>query len=284
MTQHVAFSKDTPIHPVSDSTPTVVVTEAQDNLRALLSQGKRHSVEINACCSVGEEGDTRCAGSDVAGTRREDDIGELHETQAQEPGSARHKEGTVAKDLLDQLRQDAWVRDQRMAERGAAAAAALADRDAANVTKLESLMKNFAVDIKIKHLSDTMDGKMATLEQRVQERWKTFEDKWSDTVVHPDDKETVTCNAEFRIRRAVQQDEDERWKKRMANEDKITTNAIHTLRSDFNKKSAKMADEVVSLKNRHQGCAASTVSGSTGSGGKVGNFASRMVQHTFVAS
>ena len=93
--------------------------------------------------------------------------------------------------------------------------------------------------------------------------------------VHPDDKEAVTCSAEFRIRRAVQQDEDE---------DKITTNAIETLRSHLNKMSAKMADEVVSLKNRHQGSAASTVYGSTGSGGSVGHFASRMVQHTFVAS
>ena len=81
-----------------------------------------------------------------------------------------------------------------------------------------------------------------------------------------DDKEAVICNAAFRIRRAVQQDEDERWKKRVANEDKITTNAVETLRSDLKKMSAKMADEVVSLKNRHQGSAASTVSGSTGSG------------------
>ena len=48
---------------------------------------------------------------------------------------------------------------KRMAERDAAAAAALAERDAAMVTKLESLMKNFSesVDIKIEHLSDTMD-------------------------------------------------------------------------------------------------------------------------------
>ena len=111
---------------------------------------------------------------------------------------------------------------------------------------------------------------MATLEQRVQERWTTFEDKWYEKVVHLDDKEAVICNAEFRIWRAVQQDEDERWKKRMANEDKITTNAIETLRSDFKKMSAKMADEVVYLNNRHQGGAASTVSGSTGSGGSGG--------------
>ena len=86
----------------------------------------------------------------------------------------------------------------RMAER-------MAERDAA------ALMKNFSesVDIKIKHHSETMDGKMVTLEQRVQEGWKTFEDKWSEKVVHPDDKEAVICSAQFRIRRAAQQDEEE---------------------------------------------------------------------------
>ena len=51
----------------------------------------------------------------------EDDTGGLDETQVQELGSKRLKEGNAAKDLLDQLRQDAQVRDERMAERGAAA-------------------------------------------------------------------------------------------------------------------------------------------------------------------
>ena len=97
---------------MSDSSSTAVVTEidedsafteAQDNLRALLSQGKRHSVEMNASSSVGEEGDPRCTGVDVTGIRMEDDIRDLDETQAQEPDSKRHKERNVAKDLLDQL-------------------------------------------------------------------------------------------------------------------------------------------------------------------------------------
>ena len=102
---------------------------------------------------------------DFKWNKRQDDIGDLDEPQAQEPGSERHKEGNSAKDLLDQLRYDALVRDrrmaERMAERDAAAAVALANRDAAIVTKLESLMKNLSesVDIKIKHLSDTVDGK-----------------------------------------------------------------------------------------------------------------------------
>ena len=38
---------------------------------------------------------------------------------------------------------------------------------------------------------------------------------------------------------AEQRDADERWTNRMANEDKITTNAVEVLRSDLNKMSAK---------------------------------------------
>ena len=241
--------------PVSDSTPATVVTEidedsafteAHDSLRVLLSHWKRQNFEMNASGPVREYG---AAGTTVPclvatageGMQVEDDIGDLDETQVQETGSKRLKEGNTAKDQLDQLRKDAQVRDQRlaerMAERDAAAAAALANTNAEMMAKLDSLMKDMSasVDVKIQHLSDTMDGKMATLEQKVQERWKTFEDKWSEKAVHPDDKEAVVCNAEFRIRRAVQQDEDERWQKRMADEDKITLNAIETLRSDFNK-------------------------------------------------
>ena len=70
----------------------------------------------------------------------------------------------------------------------------------------------------------------------------------------------------------------------MENEDKSTANATEVLRSDLNKMSAKMAEEVVCIKSRHQGSAASTVSGSTGSGCSVGNFSYRMMQNTFVAS
>ena len=81
----------------------------------------------------------------------EDDIGDLDETQVQEPGSKRHKESVAAKDLLEaftsKLMQDAVVRDQRMAERmaerDAAAAAALAERDAALAATLEGLYRQF---------------------------------------------------------------------------------------------------------------------------------------------
>ena len=151
------------------------------------------------------------------------------------------------------------------------------EKDSALATKLESLVKALSesLDSKISNLSATADAKLDNLEQRVQERWETFEDKRTEKIMHPDDTEAVTCNAEFRIRRAVQQDEDERWKKRMANEDKITTNAIETLQSGLRIMSAKMADEVACVKNRHQGSAASTVSGSTRSGGNMGHFTFR---------
>ena len=110
---------------------------------------------MNASSSVGEGGDPRCTGTDGNGMRTEDDIGGLDETQTLEPDSKRHKEGNATKDLLDQLRHDSSVRDQRMVEcmleRDAAAAAALADRDAALVTKLECLMRSLSesVDTKI---------------------------------------------------------------------------------------------------------------------------------------
>ena len=108
-------------------------------------------------------------------------------------------------------------------------------------------------------------------------QWRTFENKWTEKNVHPDDKDAAITQAEFRIRVVVQKDVEERWKTRMDNEDKITTNAIETLRSEVTKMSSKIAEEVVCMKNRHQGSAASTVSGSTGSGGNVGNFGPRLV-------
>ena len=60
----IPLSAITTIDAVPDSTPAAVVTEldedsafteAQDNLRVLLSQRKRHSVEMHASTSVGEE-------------------------------------------------------------------------------------------------------------------------------------------------------------------------------------------------------------------------------------
>ena len=88
--------------------------------------------------------------------------------------------------------------------------------------------------------------------------------------LHSDDKEAAVTQAEFRIRVAVLKDAEERWKTRVENE--------------VTEMSAKMAEEVVCVKNRHQGSAASTVSWSTGNSGNVGNFASRLRQNTFVAS
>ena len=84
------------------------------------------------------------------------------------------------------------------------------------------------------NLSATVDGKLQ-----------------EEKTVHPDDREAAITQAKFRIRRAVQREEDERWKNRTANEDKITRNVIEVLRTDLNKMSAKMAEEVVCMQNRH---------------------------------
>ena len=155
--------------------------------------------------------------------------------------------------------QDAVLRDQRMADRmadrDAAAAAVLAERDAALAAKLEGLVKavSESVDTKIKNLSASVDGKLDNLEKRVQEQWETFENKWTEKLVHPDDQEAAITQAEFRIRVTVQKGVEERRKTRMENEDKITTNAIEVLRSDLNKMSAKMAEEVVCEKRQASG-------------------------------
>ena len=127
-------------------------------------------------------------------------MGDLDETQVQEPGSKRHKEGNAAKDLLEALK-------------------AVSE----------------AVDTKIRNLSACVDGKMDNLERRVREQRKTFENKWMEKIVHPEDKEAAITQAEFRIRMAVQKDVEERWKTRMENKDKITTHAIEAFRSDVTK-------------------------------------------------
>ena len=94
-------------------------------------------------------------------------------------------------------------------------------------------------DTKIRNLSASAGAKLDNLEQRVQEQWKTFENKWTEKIVHPDTEEAAITQAEFRIRVAVQKDVEERWKTRVENEDHFTTNAIETLRSEVAKKAQK---------------------------------------------
>ena len=91
-----------------------------------------------------------------------------------------------------------------------------------------------------------------------------------ENIVEPDDREAAFSQAEDRIWVVVQKDED-----------KNTTNNIETLRSDVVKLSA---EEVVCMKKRHQGSAASTVAAATGGSGSAVNFAARVMQNTFVAS
>ena len=138
------------------------------------------------------------------GVQVEDDIRDLDETQVQEPVSKRQKEGNAAQDLLEALTskmmQDAALRDQhmaeRVAERDAVEAAVLFARDAALAEKPEGLVKadSESVDTKIRNLSACVDGKMDNLERWEREQWKTFENKWTEKIVH---KEAVITQAEF---------------------------------------------------------------------------------------
>ena len=66
-----------------------------------------------------------------------------------------------------------------------------------------------------------MGGKLDNLEEGVQQQWKTSENIWKEKIVHSDDKQVSIFQAEFRIRMAVHQDVEERWKTRMENEDKM---------------------------------------------------------------
>ena len=68
-------------------------------------------------------------------------------------------------------------------------------------------------------------------------------EKMDGKIVQPDDKEAVITQGNTVLRwRGAKREADERWKKRMANEDKITTNTIEVLRSDMNRLSAKMVE------------------------------------------
>ena len=117
-----------------------------------------------------------------------------------------------------------------MAERDAA----MAERDAALAEKLEGLVKavSESAHSKISNLSALVDGKLASSSKGCKNNGRCLRtDGWKK--VQPDDKEAAITQAEHRIRMVVQRDADERWKDRMANEDKITTNAFKVLRSDL---------------------------------------------------
>ena len=236
--------------PVSDSTTTAVVTEidedsafteGQDNLRVLLSKRKRHSVEMNASTSVGEEGDPRCAGTDVDGMRMEDDIGDFDERHR----SGQKKQG---KKCCEGCARpiEAWCVGAR-STRGGAHGGTRCDccRDRQGCSHGDETGKSDENFFRVGGHQNEISLRFCGWENG--NPWtegagalENFEVKWSEKVVHLDDKEVVICSAEFRIRRAVQQDEDERWKKRMANEDEITTKAIETLGSDRRKWAQKI--------------------------------------------
>ena len=125
------------------------------------------------------------------------------------------------------------------------------------------------------------------IDSKIQHHWEVFEKKWEDKIVQlePGSKEGTITMTENRMCTNVQKEMEKVWRERMDREDKITTTNIETLRSEVHlediRMSARLNEEVVCMKNRHQGSAASTVAASTGSGGSARNF---VVQNTFVAS
>ena len=102
---------------------------------------------------------------------------------------------------------------------------------------------------------------------QMQGHWENFEKKWENTIVQlePGGKKGWwdIAAAEHRIRMDVQKDVDKNWRDRMANEDKLTTSKIESLRSIVE----ELEREVTTLKIKNSISAASTVATSSGSGG-----------------
>ena len=198
--------------------------------------------------------------------RRLRDLDDLDDTQFAEPCRKRWKEDNVAKEMLMRCAEDAAGRatakvediTSRLMQDAADRDRRLAERDQKMMEQLTGLLKG---------VSDTMDGRMSDLEQRVQHQWTVFEKKVGGKMVQLDDKEAEVTQAEHRIKLAVQRDADERLGNRMDKEDRITASTFEVLRSEVTRLSAKLSEEVVCMKSRYHGSAASTVSGSTGSGG-----------------
>ena len=90
-------------------------------------------------------------------------------------------------------------------------------------------------------VSNSVDSKIENLEQRVQDQWLIFEKMMEGKIVQPDDKEVVISHAEkWRCGEMPMKS----GRTRMGNEDKITTNSIEALRSEVNRMSAKMAEDL----------------------------------------
>ena len=117
------------------------------------------------------------------------------------------------------------------------------------------------------------EGQMETqLKSQIQQHWDIFEKKWMEKIVEPDSKETTITLAGHRMRQSAQHEMEKTWKDRMEEEDKITTNKVETLHSQV----VRLSEEVVCMKNRHHGSAASTVAASTGSVESTNKFGARI--------
>ena len=82
-------------------------------------------------------------------------------------------------------------------------------------------------------ISESLHGRMTSLEAKMQNQWKTFEKKREDKILQlePGTEEGATTLAEYRIRTSVQADLEKLWTERMEKDDKIMLNKCETLNS-----------------------------------------------------
>ena len=166
----------------------------------------------------------------------------------------------ATKEVASLMMKDAEEREQRFVER---------DRH---------MMEH--LDVVVKGISDSPEERMTDLGAKMQTRRTAFEKKWVEKIVEPDSKEGTITVAKHRIRLSVQTEMEKCWKDRMEKEDQMTTNKYETLHSQV----VRLSEEVVGMKSRHSGSAASTVAASRDSGGSTSNFAAHLMPNTFIAT
>ena len=199
---------------------------------------------------------------------------DLDDTQVSEVGGKRWKHDDVAQEMLAACAEDA-------ASKATKELVSLMMKDAEQreerlVERDKRLMEH--LDVVAKGISDSLEGRVTNLEAKIQNQWTTFEKTWEKKIVEPDSKDCTSTLVEHRIRISVQTEMEKIRKERMEKEDKITTNKYETLHSQVD----RLSEEIVGLKNRHSGSAASTVAGSSGSGGSRSNCAAHVMPNTFV--
>ena len=114
---------------------------------------------------------------------------------------------------------------------------------------------------------------------KMQNQWEMFDKKWENKIVQlqPRSKEGTITMAVHPIQKNVQAELEMLCTDRMENEDKIMKNKHETLNSQVE----GLSQQIVNLKERIRGSAASTVAASSGSGMNTSNFAAHVMPSAF---